>query len=299
MAKTALRPSGTVQHIAVNVADLARSGRFYGGLGFVAGAVEDAGDRLQLPLAAPGSRHQPQLLLRQWKAGNRGAPVAQAHEPGFARLCVICDDLKQEMARLRALGVSWLSEPVTDRPKGSPTAHVVACLDDDGAMVEFVQMEGVKGQPLLVHVNLNVCDFDSSQRLLGALGFEMKHDFGEVRNKLYSALNIPDPGHAKHAALIRTPADPSFSVDLIEWEDPKTQPSTDPRQRLGLASLGICVADVRESVRDFVARGGVLMREPELTVLPGSSTKVLVATVLDFEGVPWEVIESKVASSKL
>ena len=100
----------------------------------------------------------------------------------------------------------------------------------------------------------------ASRPLFTALGFplEKDSDLGSVRNSFYRTLNIPDPGYAKQVTLIRASDEPSFCIDLIEWETPQTTrpaEAADPR-RPGMAGVGVSVADIATTRDAFVAAGG-------------------------------------------
>jgi len=228
---------------------------------------------------------------------------------GYARICLLVKDVSAEVERMKDMGYEPVAEAVTDRP-GSPDEKtgknrnafvtIAAYRDYDGNMVELVSMTGMASAavgafsalgmlkfPAWVHVNVNVTDFDTSYSAYSALGFQTDIDYGRVVNKLYQALSIPSPGIAKQVSLIKLPGT-NFSVDLIEWEDPKT---TREGGELGSAlDMAITVADVALAVDELVGtehkgNGWSLKSIPSILDLPPPLGRAVHASIADPDGI--------------
>jgi hypothetical protein len=74
--------------------------------------------------------------------------------------------------------------------------------------------------PIFVRAKINVSNYSDGMKPYKILGYtEIAKHFGYVKNNLYKALEIPDPGIAKEFTLIKTKKETTFAIDLIEWEE--------------------------------------------------------------------------------
>ena len=94
--------------------------------------------QLRIPGGATGpSRHL--LELCQYVAP-QGRPVdTRTCNPGVAHLALVVDDLEAEYKRLRAAGVSFVSEPVHITEGVNKGGMTVYARDPDGIIIELVQ----------------------------------------------------------------------------------------------------------------------------------------------------------------
>lgn len=146
-------------HYNLNVADLDRSVAFYELLGFSvflpgipylglvqheATTLEDAhAEVLGVP---PGTRGRacimelgggfPKLDLTELDTPAPAAPLGNG-DRGFVRLCLVCEDLAAQHARLEAAGVPFLTPPRTGTGE---LAELAVCTDPDGARIELLQL---------------------------------------------------------------------------------------------------------------------------------------------------------------
>ena len=153
------RPAIGWGHVNVNVADLERSIAFYELLGFSEflpgipyfGLARDAAaplsDAHAEVLGVPaGTRGRacimqfddgfPKLDLTEFELPAPAAPLANG-DRGFVRICLACEDLAAEYARLVAAGVAFLTEPCAGTGE---IADVAVCRDPDGALIELIQL---------------------------------------------------------------------------------------------------------------------------------------------------------------
>ena len=147
-------------HVNLNVSDLERSIAFYEQLGFAEfmpgiaylGITRD-GPPAAIPEAcatalglARGTRARgcilglpggfPMLDLTSYEGAGSGEP-ASGGGSGWERICLASQDLDADVARLRAGGVEFLSDPAED-PGG--LARIAICLDPDGHRIELIQI---------------------------------------------------------------------------------------------------------------------------------------------------------------
>ena len=141
-----------LDHVAVQVADVDRSSRFYQKhLGFIetrrasenATYVQDvvghAGCTLEMAfLTIPGTSQFLEII--EYRDAPRQAVDPDTANPGTGHFCVVVDDLEALYKRLRSVGVEFVSAPAT--PTSGPNAggRVVYMKDPDGIRVELVEL---------------------------------------------------------------------------------------------------------------------------------------------------------------
>ena len=69
----------------------------------------------------------------------RDRPYSHLYHLGINRIALASDDLEQDMARLRAEGVEFLSEPAAVQLEDGPVTRFVCFKDPDGTVIELVQ----------------------------------------------------------------------------------------------------------------------------------------------------------------
>jgi len=141
-------------HVNVNCSNFERSRAFYELLGFehmldvaptntkeVAAAVGMPPYRVNgalFVLRAGGQRFVLDLL--EWQEPtDPTAPYPHLYHLGIARIALSTDDLAGDMARLKAAGVEFLSEPASVTLENQPTTTFVCFRDPDGTILELVQ----------------------------------------------------------------------------------------------------------------------------------------------------------------
>ena len=148
-----------IDHLNIVVSDLARSVHFYTAvLGFT--KVREAfleGDWIDRIVGLTGVRArvayvvapagEPRIELLQYEAprGESLPANSRANTPGLRHLALRVDDLPATMARLRAAGVTFFSEPVrvpagvVQHSAGEKT--LVYFCDPDGVILELAQYQ--------------------------------------------------------------------------------------------------------------------------------------------------------------
>lgn len=155
-------PSGMgisgVLHANINCSDFERSRAFYEMLGFtvlmnveqtaehdVAAAVGMASYRVKGALMALPDGSVVDLL--QWQDPHDDTPPRGAlNQLGIARLALTTTDIAGDIARLKAAGVTFLSDaPARVKDPLGGTTQFICFADPDGTVLELVQMGTVMG----------------------------------------------------------------------------------------------------------------------------------------------------------
>ena len=99
-----------------------------------------------LILRAGGQRFMLDLL--EWQEPTDStAPYPHLYHLGIARIALSTDDLAGDMARLKAAGVEFLSEPASVTMENQPTSTFVCFRDPDGTILELVQSGDLTDTP--------------------------------------------------------------------------------------------------------------------------------------------------------
>ena len=142
-------------HVNINCSDFERSRAFYEMLGFerfldvaptstpeVAAAVGMPPYELRGALMILRTRPQPVVIdLIEWRTPrDESAPYEHLYHLGIARIALSTDDMDSDIARLKANGVTFLSEPVTVTIPGAASSSRFVCFKDpDGTVLELVE----------------------------------------------------------------------------------------------------------------------------------------------------------------
>ena len=142
-------------HVNVNCSDFERSKAFYEMLGFevfmeplesntpeVAAAVGLPPYRLRGALMRLADAKSPFVIdLLEWKEpSDPSPPYARLNHLGIARIAMASSDLDADMARFKAEGVEFISEPATVVWEGHPDSRFVCFKDPDGSVLELVEL---------------------------------------------------------------------------------------------------------------------------------------------------------------
>ena len=283
--------------------------------------------------------HQPYIVLEKTNATSTGNNNGEkefpcASEVGtVGRLCIGVKDVYKTVERLRQdLNMYPVAPPVCDRP-GTPDGKtginkenevvIVAYRDvASGVMLELVSlnMTSIMNRmtvsivqtitslqfPIFVHANINVSNYSDGMKAYNLLGYtEIAKHFGYVKNNLYKALEIPDPGIAKEVTLIKTKKETLFAIDLIEWEE-KSKSSG------GIATdnpirIAFTVNDLPNEIDRITPTNSVtastptttagripywtLVDNPKIVEYPAPLDKAIVATVRDKDGMEVDLVE--------
>jgi catechol 2,3-dioxygenase-like lactoylglutathione lyase family enzyme len=141
-------------HVNVNCSDFERSKAFYEMLGFelfmeplptntpeVAAAVGLEPYRLRGGLMRLVDARSPFVIdLLEWQdPSDSSPPYARMNHLGIARIAMASSDLDGDMAKYKAAGVEFLSEPATVVWEGHADSRFVCFKDPDGTVLELVE----------------------------------------------------------------------------------------------------------------------------------------------------------------
>jgi catechol 2,3-dioxygenase-like lactoylglutathione lyase family enzyme len=96
----------------------------------------------------------------------------------------------------------------------------------------------------LVHVNINVADFERSRRFYEALGFRLFWMVPPTNTpEVAAAVGMP-PYEVKGGLMRLETADPPFVIDLLEWRSPTDlEPPYRHLYHLGIARIAMATSD--------------------------------------------------------
>lgn len=141
-------------HFNVNCSDYERSRSFYEALGFreiwqvpetntpeVAAAVGMPPYRVRGALLALEGSSPPLVIdLLEWKEPrDESPPYPHLYHYGIARIALATDDMDGDMAKLRAAGADFISEPAQMPAATGSSARFVCFKDPDGTVLELVE----------------------------------------------------------------------------------------------------------------------------------------------------------------
>lgn len=163
------KPKFSWGHININVSNLDQSIEFYRKFGFeifipavpYLGLTSDAGHDplsaemstgLGLPEGTSGRAcimqlgdGFPKLDLTEFSDLEQASPLSNG-DLGIVRICLATEDLAEDVKRLRAGGVAFVSDP----QKGhAGLADIAICKDPDGTLIELIQVYPDRWQALL------------------------------------------------------------------------------------------------------------------------------------------------------
>lgn len=147
-------PGVRVSHVAIAVAELATSLRFYTeGLGFEAGPCFQSGDEVAaVSEVAPPVRMTSQYLtkdgfrleLMDWQEpGVHGKASESRNQRGLTHLSFEVDDIAATEAQLLALGGRPIQDARVYLEKGPAPISLVFLTDPDGTRIELLQRHAV------------------------------------------------------------------------------------------------------------------------------------------------------------
>lgn len=143
----------------------------------------------------------------------------------------------------------------------------------------------------LVHININVSDFDRSRRFYEALGFRL---FWMVppTNTVEVAAAVGMPPYQVKGGLMRLEgADQPLVIDLLEWQSPSDAEAPYPHlYHLGIARIALATRDLDADLK-ILAGMGVELIGPPAQVQTGAGTGPRFVCFKDPDGTVLELVE--------
>ena len=142
----------------------------------------------------------------------------------------------------------------------------------------------------LVHVNINVSDFERSRAFYEALGFRL---FWMVppTNSVEVAAAVGMPPYQVKGGLMRLEGTP-FVIDLLEWQSPAdTAPPYPHLYHRGIARIALATSDMDADLATLAHMGVELVGPPARVVVDGVPTGGRFVCFKDPDGTVLELVE--------
>jgi catechol 2,3-dioxygenase-like lactoylglutathione lyase family enzyme len=225
-----------------------------------------------------GPRTAPAIEVLEWETpATIGEHPAEPHHIGISSIGFAVPSLELARARAQALGRPW--SELANWPVRGHTGRAARVTDLDGVAVELTERAGEA--PVFSHLRINVTDLSGSVAWYERLGFTAR-----------STGRIADAnGAALACTSLVTEDDPSFSLELTQWEAPKgTGLAAAPAYHRGLYRIALGVEDV-QGAYEALAPGAPGLPAPEFVELPGTRLGgVVVLFLRDPDGVVVELV---------
>jgi catechol 2,3-dioxygenase-like lactoylglutathione lyase family enzyme len=226
-----------------------------------------------------GPRTAPAVEVLEWEApATTGAHPAEPYHIGISSLGYAVPSLETVRAKAARHGRPWTELAAWPAHGGATTA--ARTTDLDGVPIELTERAGEA--PVFSHLRINVTDLDASAAWYERLGFAAK---AAARSA------AADDAVLSYASMV-TEGDPSFSLELTQWEDPKgTGLAASPAYHRGLYRIALGVDDVQAAYEQLAAVAGGPLSAPEFVELPGTRLGgVTVLFLRDPDGVVVELV---------
>jgi len=225
-----------------------------------------------------GPRTAPAVEALEWETpATIGAHPAEPHHIGISSLGYAVPSI--DLVRLKA---ALYRRPWTELaawPVRGSAAVAARTTDLDGVPIELIELAGGEAAAFS-HLRINVTDLDASVAWYERLGFTAQ-----------ASARSAETGDAvlSYASMV-TEGDPSFSLELTQWEDPKPAGlASSPAYHRGLYRIALGVDDVHAAYETLAADGP--LNAPEFVELPGTRLGgVTVLFMRDPDGVVVELV---------
>jgi catechol 2,3-dioxygenase-like lactoylglutathione lyase family enzyme len=225
-----------------------------------------------------GSRTAPAVEVLEWESpAIIGEHPAEPHHIGISSLGFAVPSLDVVRARASEHGRPW--SEMTSWPVRGRVGRVARITDLDGVPVELIERAGEA--PVFSHLRINCTDLDASVGWYWRLGFAAKA----------ISRSVDADGAVLSHASMGTDGDPTFSLELTQWEDPKgTGVASATAYHRGLYRIALGVDDV-QGAYDVLASSAPGLSAPQFVELPGTRLGgVVVLFLRDPDGVVVELV---------
>lgn len=150
----------------------------------------------------------------------------------------------------------------------------------------------------MVHVNINVSDFDRSRAFYEALGFRLIWMVPETNSREVAAAVGMPPYRVKGGLMQLDGAETPVVIDLLQWQTPHDPAPPYPHlYHLGLARLALATRDMDADLATLAAMGVELVGPPARVVVNGAATGGRFVCFKDPDGTILELVEMQGASA--
>jgi catechol 2,3-dioxygenase-like lactoylglutathione lyase family enzyme len=224
-----------------------------------------------------GPRAAPAVEVLEWEApATAGTHPVEPYHIGISSLGYAVPSLHLLQERAAGHGRPWTK--LAAWPVRGTATTAARTTDLDGVPIELIERAGEA--PVFSHLRINVTDLDVSAAWYERLGFTAKATAHSAK---------ADDAVLSYVALV-TESDPSFSLELTQWENPKgTGAAASPAYHRGLYRIALGVDDVQAAYETLAAAGP--LDAPEFVELPGTRLGgVTVLFLRDPDGVVVELV---------
>ncbi|HWA63933.1 MAG TPA: VOC family protein [Caulobacteraceae bacterium] len=150
----------------------------------------------------------------------------------------------------------------------------------------------------MVHVNINVSDFDRSRAFYEALGFRLIWMVPPTNStEVAAAVGMP-PYRVKGGLMRLEGAEPPVVIDLLQWQHPHDDAPPYPHlYHYGLARLALATRDMDADLATLEAMGVDLVGPPARVVVDGAPTGGRFVCFKDPDGTILELVEMQGAEN--
>lgn len=144
----------------------------------------------------------------------------------------------------------------------------------------------------MVHVNINVSDFDRSRAFYEALGFKLIWMVPPTNSPEVSAAVGMPPYRVKGGLMQLQGAEHPLVIDLLQWQEPQDSDAPYPHlYHLGLARLALATRDMDADLATLAAMGVDLVGPPARVEIDGVPTGGRFVCFKDPDGTILELVE--------
>ena len=150
----------------------------------------------------------------------------------------------------------------------------------------------------LVHVNINVSDFERSRVFYEALGFRLVWMVPPTNSpEVAAAVGMP-PYRVRGGLMTLEGARTPIVIDLLQWESPADSAPPYPHlYHLGVARLALATADMDTDLATLRAMGVEFVGPPARVVVDGTSAGGRFVCFRDPDGTVLELVEMQGAGA--
>jgi len=146
----------------------------------------------------------------------------------------------------------------------------------------------------LVHVNINVSNFERSRAFYEALGFRLIWMVPATNSEEVAAAVGMPPYRVKGGLMTLEGAEHPVVIDLLEWEHPRDDaPPYGHLYHHGLARIALATADMDADLETLAAMGVEQVGPPARVVVDGVATGGRFVCFKDPDGTILELVETR------
>jgi len=180
---------------------------------------------------------------------------------------------------------------------GSTPDQAAPARTESGANRDMTHRLNVTG---MVHININVSNFDRSRAFYEALGFRLAWMVPPTNTpEVAAAVGMP-PYRVRGGLMVLEGAEHRVVIDLLEWQSPHDDSPPYPHlYHYGLGRLALSTSDLDADLATLAAMGVELVGPPARVVVDGVPSGGRFVCFKDPDGTVLELVERGSASSTM